>query len=174
MKALFKYSKIKLIISFALFILAIIVLFPLMLKSLKAITETAITPDRSFGYDLSVLSEIKQLYGSEGAKTYFFTRFSYDIIWMLIYLFFFNNLVLFLLDGLTVKWLMMTKALPFIAFASDLFENSLCSLYFFNGQKVVGQLAVVASQMKWYSLLLTFIAVTLLAVSKIYQKIKSF
>ncbi len=174
MRSLYKYNKTKLIISIVLFILAIIFLAPIMLNTLKSVTETAITPDRSFGYGIEKLAEIRQIYGPEGANKYFFTRFSYDLIWMAIYTFFFINLLAFLLDGLKAKWLLVIKALPFISVIFDLFENSLCSIYFFNGQTAVGKMAALASRIKWYSLLLIFILVILLSIYKIYQKIRAY
>ncbi len=173
MKALYQYNKVKLIVSFILFILAIVLLLPLMLNTLKSVIETGITPDRSFGYGLTELAEIRQIYGPEGAKIYFSTRFSYDLIWMLVYVFFFINLLAFLSDGLKAKWLLAIKVLPLLAFISDLFENCLCSIYFFNGHIVIGSMAVMASQIKWYSLLLIFILVIILSIYRIYQKIKT-
>ncbi len=173
MKSLYQYNKTKLIVSLALFILAIVLLFPLILNTLKPIAETGVTPDRSFGYGIEKLAEIRQIYGQQGAKIYFSTRFSYDLIWMAVYTFFFINLLAFLLDGLKAKWLLAIKVLPVIAFIFDLFENSLCSIYFFNGQKTIGLMAALASRIKWYSLLLIFILVILLSIYKIYQKMKS-
>ncbi len=170
---IYKYHKTKLIISFALFVLAIIFLFPLILSTLKTISATGVTPDRSIGYGLEQLEEIRQIYGMAGAKIYLFTRFSYDLIWMTIYTFFFINLLAFLLEGLQAKWLIAIKVLPFIAMISDILENTFCSIYFFYAPTAIGFMAVIVSRIKWFSLLLLFITIVLLSIYKIYQKMKA-
>ncbi len=169
MKSLFEYNKTKLIVSIIVLILAIIILLPLMANAFKAVIDQDITPDKSFGYSLDDLAKIKQLYGRAGANTYFITRLTYDLIWPIVYLFFLINTFAFLLNGLTGKAVKVIKLLPFIAVGFDLMENVLCSVYFFYGQKLIGQLAVLSSQIKWYSLILIALLFVLFAIFKIYR-----
>ncbi len=172
MKALYSYNKTKLIVSIAMLLLAIIVLLPLMLSALRTATHVNITPDRSFGYDLEALEQIKQLYGYEGAKVYFFTRVTYDLLWPAIYLFFLINSYAFLLDGLKERRLIAFKALPFITVFFDLLENTFCSIYFFKGHRLIGLIAVFSSRIKWCLFFIVFISFGLLSVYKIYRKIR--
>ncbi len=166
MKSLYKYSRIKLIVSIVMVALAMLLLFPSMLKSLQSVTKTGITPDRSFGYTVGDLEEMREIYGEEGAKRYFLTRVTYDLIWPFIYLFFIINMVAFLLDGLEGKGVKMMKVLPFIAVAFDLFENMFCSIYFFHGNVVIGIVAAVSSRIKWYMLCLIVILFFVLGIKK--------
>ncbi len=170
---LFKYDKKRLIISIVLFVLAILILFPLMLNLLKSVTHSGETPDRIFGYGVKELEDIRKSYGSEGAKMYFITRFTLDIIWPGIYVFFMVNVLVFLLDGLKGKWVLAVKILPFIAVIFDLFENTFCSIYFFSGQKTVGLIASFSSLIKWHFLMLILLLFIILGLLKFYRYIRS-
>ncbi len=172
MKTLYSYSKIKLLTSILCVALAIVVLLPLMLSAFREAANTTVTPDRSFGYGLEALKQIKGQYGHEGTKVYLFTRVTYDLIWPVVYLFFLINVYAFLLDGLAGKWLVGLKILPFIAVLFDFLENTFCSIYFFNGYISIGLFAVASSRIKWYLFFIMFISFGILSVYKIYRKIR--
>ncbi len=173
LSTLFKYNRKRLIISIVLFVLAILILFPVMLNLIKSVADSGETPDRIFGYGIKELEDIRKSYGSEGAKMYFMTRFTLDIIWPCIYVFFMVNVLVFLLDGLKGKWVLAIKMLPFIAVIFDLFENIFCSIYFFSGQKTVGLIASFSSLIKWHLLMLIFLLFILLGLFKFYRYIRS-
>ncbi len=172
LKSLFTYSKKKLIISIVLLVFSMILILPLLKNSLKSVSETSLTPDISFGYGLEQLKEIRQIYGEDGAKEYFFSRFTYDVIWMIIYFYFLLNMFAFLLNGLKSKWILLFKSLPFIALCFDFFENVFCSLYFFYGQEIVGVMAATSSLIKWCALILALISFGILYILKTYKRLK--
>ncbi len=172
MRSLLEYNKKRLLVSVVLLFLAIALLLPLMSHSLNEVVEKDITPDRSFGYDLDDLEGMKELYRQDGARIYFITRITYDLIWPAVYLFFLLNILAFLLNGLKGKGLKALLLLPLVAVCFDLFENGFCSLYFFDGSPLIGLLAVISSRMKWYVLIFTVITGMLLGIYKIYRRKK--
>ncbi len=170
MKVLFSYHKTKFIIAVVVFVLAIFLLLPAMQRSLMAVTKANMSPDTTIGYTIEALKEMRTIYGPAGANRYFTTRFTYDIIWSAIYVFFIINVYTFLLREIKCKWLLGLQVLPFIAVGFDLLENLFCSIYFFQGYHVIGLIAAAASLLKWCILLLIFISFGLLIAHKIYRK----
>ncbi len=143
MRKLFEYNKKKLIASIILLALSMIFLLPLMTDSLSSVTKTDISPDTSFGLNLKELEMMREIYGIKGAKKYAITRFTYDLLWPIIYLFFLINMNAFLLNNESGRYIKVLKTLPIIAVFFDLFENAFCSIYFYNGQKTIGLLGVI-------------------------------
>ncbi len=172
MKALFQYSRKKLIISTVLFLMTALFLIPIMTNSIKSVVQTGTTPDTSIGYNFKELAEMRDIYGREGARTYLYTRMTYDFIWPLMYLFFLVNVFSFFLYGLPLYDIKFLKGLPFLVFLLDLVENTFCSLYFFYGNRVIGLIATYSSRIKWYTLFFLLILFVLLAVYKIFRHMK--
>ncbi len=172
MKGLYQYNKTKLIISIIIFFLAILFLAPLISNSTREVTGTDLTPDTSFGYGLKELKGMKDIYALEGAKRYFLTRFTYDLLWSAIYLFFIINAIAFLVKDVDCRSIKSIKTLPFIVVLFDIFENSFCSLYFFNGKDSIGVIASYSSKIKWYLLILILVLCILLGVYKTYRYAK--
>ncbi len=171
MKSLYQYSRKKLIISIIMLLLSMLLLVPAMQNSLQSVIKVYITPDTNFAYTIDDLEEIREIYGLEGAKRYFITRFTYDLIWPAVYLYFIINFFAFLFDRLEGNFIKFIKILPFISVLFDLFENILCSLYFFKGQRFIGTLAVISSSIKWYLLYFIVILFVVFSIKKyIYSK----
>ncbi len=170
MKSLYKFSAIKILISVILVIVALIFLAPIIRDSFLSSIGVYITPDRTFGIDLKGLENMRDIYGVVGAKVYFKTRFIYDLIWMFIYIFFMINVYAFLLRGLEFKLKSFFMALPFMVFLFDLLENSFCSLYFFNGNSVLGYIGLISSNIKWYLLIFVLTTYLMIFMYRLYNK----
>lgn len=152
---IFKPSSKKLLLSSLLFVLSIIFLLPLMTTLMENIAGTAVTPDSDFFYDTSRLIEIKALYGPIGGDIYFKTRFTLDLLWPMVYLFFMINSLGVLLDKLRLDWCRrFIMSLPFIGVILDLMENIFCSIYMCLSQNVIiSYSAVISSSLKWLVIL---------------------
>ncbi len=75
MKSIYKYSSVRLIISIILVVMSLVFLTPIIRDSFLRTIGVYISPDRLLGLDFTGLENIRDIYGIEGGKIYFITRF---------------------------------------------------------------------------------------------------
>ncbi|MCH4886977.1 hypothetical protein EZV73_05325 [Acidaminobacter sp. JC074] len=168
LERLYKPSKIKASISIFMFVAAILILLPQMSGVLESLNGHNITPDSDFFYNAGRLHEIKMTYSQEGINAYVWTRFSYDLVWPLIYLFFMVATLALMLDEKT-KFI---RYLPLIAVNFDLLENITCSLYFkVVENQFVASLASIFSAVKWVMIIGILLIQITLFIRVLYKRI---
>jgi hypothetical protein len=120
------------IISLPLFSVAMVIFFlfvglvlPKMAGRLSMITGIDRSPDTSLFYRAGDLYAMAEAYGAEGRAYYIYQRFTFDLIWPLVYLLFFVALITYLLRALPGSNRgRLFNLLPFAAVIFDLLENS--------------------------------------------------
>jgi hypothetical protein len=143
------------------------VLFILTIAALPIIQESSDnevsrSPDMSFFYTVEELYEMAESYGAEGRRNYIIMRFTFDLVFPLIYGGFLISALgwLYDVDGL-LKWRNRVVLLPFSALLFDYLENiSTATVMWFYPTRVssVGVLATFFTPIKWILLSCAFLA----------------
>lgn len=147
-----------LIISIALFVLAMVFLLPHMSSLMDQFDNLGTPPDLNFGFNNLGIQTYRNALGFEGRDMYIFIRWTYDILWPIIYTFFFVN-VLYLIvkkGDYSIK-LVYLSVLPFVL---DILENTLASIFmvvFPSEATILVFLIAVISTFKWLSIGFFFI-----------------
>ncbi|MGG4491036.1 hypothetical protein [Metabacillus idriensis] len=142
-----------LLASIVLFFLFMLVVLPNVAETSKEMTGTIESPDGSYLYSSAELYKIADEYGEKGRAYYIQSRFTFDVIWPLVYL-------SFLAAALTVLYRVMPSANPFravhlIPFGGaffDYLENAASSAVMARYPEktpVIAELTPIFSFVKW-------------------------
>jgi len=165
-----------LIAALVLFILFMILVLPNMAGQLTDMTGVAVSPDTSFIYSAKDLYAMAEAYGEEGRAYYICSRFTFDLIWPAVYLFFLMATITYLFRFLSPENpLRLVNLLPFAGAFFDLLENSAASLVIYRyplTSSFAAWLAPVFTFFKWIFIGLSFFALILglgLALLRYYK-----
>jgi hypothetical protein len=135
--------------------------------------------DTSFFYSATRLYEIIESYSYEVRLRYIYQRFSFDLVWPLVYGFFIISSTWYLIKDLNFKFKNTIKYLPIIAVIFDFLENILVSLlmYLYPIQiNLLGWVASFFTSLKWITLSSSFILIIVLVLIKgfnlFYRKLR--
>jgi hypothetical protein len=132
------------------------------LPSVSDYTERAVgseSPDTSFFYKGETLYDVAQSYGEAGRGRYIFLRWTFDLVWPLVYLLFLVSVTAQLCKAYNKKWLNYIIWLPIVATVFDYIENSLLTIFMMLFPSRIfwlGTLAGLATVIKWTLLYLSF------------------
>ncbi len=160
----------------AVFALFMVIVLPNMAGRLTALTGVNVSPDTSLVYAASDLYAMAEAYGSAGRAYYIYSRFTFDLAWPAVYLFFLAALITRLfrfLDPHDPRRLV--NLLPFIAVIFDLLENSAASLVMFRyplASPLAASLAPVFTFIKWVFIGLSFVALVIGLFLFLYNYLK--
>ena len=76
------------LVALMVFILFIMLVLPLQASKAKAQNGDMGSPDLSFYYSAEDLYQMAEAFGEEGRKSYIIARYSFDLVWPLVYTFF--------------------------------------------------------------------------------------
>ena len=151
----------------ALVALMVFLLFTALLLPLQAVKAESVigdtpSPDLSFYYTAADLYRMAEAYGEEGRQLYVKTRYTFDLVWPLVY-------TMFLITGLSwgtrkafavgSPWL-LANLVPVLGAFFDYLENVSTSVVMFRypaQTKVVDGIATVFTMMKWVFVGLSFV-----------------
>lgn len=129
---------------------------------MKEITGSTLSPDTSFIYTARDLYQMAEDYGLEGRSYYVQSRFRFDLIWPLVYLFFLVTSLSIVFGSLKDKApSSYVNLLPFLAFFFDLLENGSASLVMYRyplSTPLVVVLAPIFTFLKWITVGGSFLA----------------
>jgi hypothetical protein len=149
--------------SMLVFILFMTLVLPNMAGRLTEMTGIGVSPDTSFIYSAADLYAMAEAYGAEGRAYYIYQRFTFDLIWPIVYLLFFAALITFLYRRLPQQnsW-RLVNLLPFAAVIFDLLENS-SAAYIMSRYPlptlVIASLTPLFTLLKWIMIILCAVAV---------------
>ncbi len=158
-------------VAFMLFVL------PGVAENSKQITGTSESPDTSFFYTADDLYRMAEMYGEEGRTYYIKARFTFDIIWPVVYLFFLVAVLSMLFRNFdpSSNW-RCCIVLPFLGVAFDFLENIGASVVMYRFPKrtpVIAEITLVFTMIKWIFIYASFAAIILgsgiLILSKWHQ-----
>jgi hypothetical protein len=125
-------------------------------------TGDAPSPDMSFYYSAGDLYDMAEAYGESGRAAYVRARFTFDLVWPLVYALFLTTAVSWIYDRALPAgsaW-RLVNLLPLVAALFDYLENiatSLVMLRFPEPTAVVDVLAPVFTMVKWSLLGISFV-----------------
>lgn len=129
--------------------------------------------DTSWFYNASSLYRIAESYGALGREFYIVQRWTFDLIWPLVYFSFIFSLssLLFQSIGLSKmnRWIL---SFVWFSLAFDYLENIMVSVVMFRYPSptwVIADLAGTVTSLKWVFLVLSFLVLFLLIIVKIIQ-----
>jgi hypothetical protein len=157
---------------FVIFLLFSALVLPGQTKGADTYGEDVGSPDLSFFYSAQELYNMAEAYGEEGRETYIRARFTFDLIWPIMYTLFLTTTIswLFVRAISPYSWLRITNLVPIVGMVFDYLENISTSLVMgrYPAQTaVVDSLASVFTLLKWvfiagaFVLLVVGVALTL-------------
>jgi hypothetical protein len=162
--------------SLALFILFMLFVLPKMAGRLSEMTGFDRSPDTSFIYSAADLYAMAEAYGAEGRAYYIYQRFTFDLIWPLVYLLFFLALITLLYRRLPpTSNLRLVNLLPFAGVLFDLLENSGAAYLMYRYPEPVPFLAPlvpVFTFLKWLMIGLSSLAIVVGLIILLFKQLK--
>ena len=137
-----------------LFLLFTALVLPGQASKSGADTGAAGSPDMSFYYTAADLYQMAEVYGEEGREAYVRARFSFDLVWPLIYTIFLSTAISWVYGKAFVPGSMWQRAnlVPVLGALLDYLENistSIVMVRYPSPTPVVDMLATVLTMAKW-------------------------
>lgn len=133
------------------------------------------SPDTSLYYSAEQLYRIAETYGLEGRQAYIRARFTFDVIWPLVYTFFLLTAVSYLgrrAFPMGSSW-KLANLLPLVGVLFDFLENFSTSLVMARyplSTPVIAELAGVFTLLKWLFIGLSFLVLVAWLVLAVWRK----
>jgi hypothetical protein len=118
------------------------------------------SPDMSFSYSAQDLYRMAEAYGEQGRTAYVRARFTFDLIWPLVYTFFLATAISWLFRGASTALLHRLNLVPVLGALFDYLENistSLVMLRYPQPTAFVDQLAPILTLVKWILVYSSFV-----------------
>lgn len=135
-----------------IFGLFLVLVLPAVSEQTRAVTGTSETPDTSLWYSPADLYRLARVYGAEGRAYYVRTRFTFDIVWPLVYAGFLSASLTLVYRHAKAGPLVAANAVPWAAVAFDLLENTAAAWVMFRfpaPAAAAAQMAPVFTLVKW-------------------------
>lgn len=163
------------IISTILFILFMILVLPYINRLMQDNLGQLSSPDTMLFYSAETFYSLLLAYGEAGRSLYILLRWTFDLIYPLIYgLFFLSVLTQLMLHNhkinKTILWI------PLLAVVFDLLENTIATILMVNfpvRYNALVYILQIASALKWLMLLITIILIAYYLILRINQYIAS-
>jgi hypothetical protein len=134
------------------------------------------SPDQSFIYSGSQLYDIAESYGETGRKTYIQLRWTFDLIWPVVYTLFLVTWTIKLVEYTSGKsWMKYLVALPIMALLFDLLENIGATIVMARyplESGIIQSITPVVTFIKWTTVLGSFLLILFLIIIVLISKIK--
>jgi hypothetical protein len=135
------------------------------------------SPDLSLWYSSAELYQMAEAYGETGRATYVKTRYSFDLLWPLVYTAFLLTSLSWLFSGLFKKEEVYQRVnlLPLAALILDYLENlatSVVMLRYPSKTVFIDQIAPLFTLLKWLTLSASFLALAFGLILFLWRKFK--
>lgn len=136
------------------------------------------SPDTSLFYTADDLYHIAEAYGPAGRAAYIRARFTFDVIWPLVYLAFLATSISWLVKRADLAWNTWGRLnlLPALGMIFDFLENGSAALVmarYPHTTPVLDHLAGVFTLVKWFFIAFSFIAIIILLIVVLIKAIKT-
>lgn len=142
------------------FILFMIIVLPMMSELLFNVTNSNMSPDTSMSFDINGYYNMLEMYGAQGRKYYIVQRWTFDVLWPLVYGLFFVSLILYLSDRLHAS--RRYFVIPLLGVVFDFIENIIASItmgIYPNRVDFLYYLLRVTSMFKWSFILISSVII---------------
>jgi hypothetical protein len=135
------------------------------------------SPDLSFFYSAEELYRMAEVYGEEGREAYIRARFTFDLLWPIVYTLFLSTAISwsFVRAVPTYSGLRSVNLVPILAMVFDYLENISTSLVMWRyPEKIVGVAAIapIFTLVKWTLLTVAILSLILGVVYSIRRRFK--
>ncbi len=164
------------IVALLIFTGFIVFVLPAVSVATKEITGTSLSPDTSLFYRVEKLYQIAEVYGEEGRQYYINSRFTFDVVWPVVYGFFLiSALSLTFKKPIAGKSFYIFNLLPLFGMVFDFLENIMVSYLMFRYPQTtfVAYLAPYCTLMKWLMIYLAFVLLIIGVSIKVFQIVKT-
>jgi hypothetical protein len=137
-----------------IFLLFSILVLPSQMAKVDAFGEDVGSPDLSLFYSPQDLYNMAEAYGEEGREAYIQARFTFDLIFPILYTLFLTMAIswLFIRGVSPYSWLRITNIVPVIGMVFDYLENISASLvigHYPAQTAIIDSLAPIFTLLKW-------------------------
>jgi hypothetical protein len=153
----------------------IIFVLPAVSATTKEITGSSLSPDTSFFYSVDTIYQIAEEYGEAGREYYINSRFTFDVVWPVVYGFFLvSALSLIFKKPIAGKSFHMFSLLPLFAMIFDFLENITLAyvMFIYPLTSFVAYVAPYFTLMKWLLIYLAFVLVIIGVSVRSFQVVK--
>ncbi len=153
----------------------IIWVLPTVSSTTKEITGSSLSPDTSFFYSVGTLYQIAEDYGEAGREYYVNSRFTFDVIWPMVYgIFLVSALSLTFKKPISGKAFFQFNLLPLFGVGFDFLENITVAylMILYPKTSLIANFAPYFTLLKWLFLYLAFGLLIIGVLIKLFQLIK--
>ena len=169
-----KLSGKKVLIITVIFVLFTSIVLPMVAHYSTVWIGVAESPDTGFGMSLVDYYSIRDNYGSEGRKIYTILRFTFDIVWPIVYGVFLFTSIFYLNKITNVFKKIKIHYIALLAVLFDFFENILAVIFMNTHPKEIDFLVYLlrtVSYIKWLFVGGSFVFIIVLFVIHIYREV---
>ena len=135
------------------------------------------SPDSSFFYGADQLYQFAENYGSQGRQDYIRARWTFDVVWPLVYTLFLTTAISLLIKKAEVVdgFLKYLNLIPILGMTLDFMENAAASVVMARyplNTPILPYLAGVFTALKWLSIGGSFLALLIVLLLVIWKWIK--
>jgi hypothetical protein len=162
-------SKPAFMISSVLFLLFMVLVLPYFSNLTNSKTNSDFSPDTGFFYTAEEFYENMEIYQQEGRDFYILMRWTFDLIWPLVYTFFFLQVVIRLSKSCSKRKRKIIIAIPLLGSLFDLLENTFSSInvgIYPNESSFLFSLMQISSMLKWLFIFIFPIIIIYLLIKK--------
>jgi hypothetical protein len=134
------------------------------------------SPDTNFTFNLSMLYEMLEAYGKEGRNFYVLMRWTFDVIWPVVYTGFIVSLIAYFTKVNTINYHIKQYIFPILAILFDYLENTLATIVMVIYPieiDLISYLLFTSSIIKWGTLSIAFLIAIYYIVYAILKKIQN-
>ena len=169
-----KSNKRILIISTVIFVLFMIIVLPWVSQYTEELTGSSISPDTSLLYSSDDLFDMADNYGEEGRDAYITLRFTFDIVWPIVYFMFLASLMSVLIKKLRLKEKYKYLILfPLFSVIFDFLENILIVAVMYKypiEMLLFANIAPIMTLFKWSLIGISFSSIIILVIIFMFKK----
>ena len=161
-------------ISVGLMVIFMVAILPHEAQRYASVSNQLPAPDTQVFYTADWLHQLARDLGEEGRMFYILSRLRFDIIWPLVFAFFFFSSIALLFHKSPFKKYLI--ALPVFALAFDYLENSFVSIVFWIYPTTIDILATLAALFtlfKWLSIGITVVVILIGLIIGVYLRLKT-
>ena len=175
MKRIDRYlsSKLKVIIFAVIFVLFMIIVLPKMAQLTTDTIGISESPDTSLSLDKDGFYELLDNYGKEGRAFYIKVRWTFDVVWPVVYGLFLVSSMAFLSIGIKQRKILVL--LPVLAVIFDFLENIFATITMYiypTTYDLLFYLLKLSSLIKWGTLSIAFVCLIILVFRRILMYFK--
>lgn len=169
----FLFSKKGIILTSIIFVLFVIFVLPYFARLTAEKTNSNFSPDTGFFYSLEEFYNNMEIYGIEGRNFYILMRWTFDIVWPIVYFCFYLSTLGYLAKKLEKKQQILFFALPVFGVGFDFLENLLATInvsLYPNRAEFLLRLLQVSSLFKWAFIILSTFSILYLLFFNLAKK----